>query len=197
MQIFSLQLAAKLTIRYATTRCTHLTEALGIKALETKATEMKTAYQVINVLEIFIFFYVPLGDWVRVSAVKMFRGSLYVALIITLIGVNTLGWRMRGVNHVLIFEVNPRDHLTAYQLMGVRILINCERAVLAYALLLCLDRNLYVCYVVDVPNWFLCDVPMLEWKIRVLVANCGLGYLPTVRAESYQNTAVFFSKVVS
>ncbi|XP_065829872.1 solute carrier family 53 member 1-like [Oscarella lobularis] len=59
------------------------------------------------------------GDWVRVSAVKMFRGSLYVALIITLIGVNTLGWRMRGVNHVLIFEVNPRDHLTAYQLMGI------------------------------------------------------------------------------
>eukprot|EP00118_Oscarella_pearsei_P004758 m.20768 g.20768 ORF g.20768 m.20768 type:complete len:263 (+) comp28080_c0_seq1:1220-2008(+) len=49
----------------------------------------------------------------------MFRLPLFLGVMIFLIGVNTYGWRAAGVNHVLIFEINPRDHLSAFQLMGI------------------------------------------------------------------------------
>lgn len=29
-----------------------------------------------------------------------------------MIGINVYGWRLVGVNHILIFEIDPRDHLT-------------------------------------------------------------------------------------
>lgn len=34
-----------------------------------------------------------------------------------LIGVNIYGWRSSGVNHVLIFELDPRNHLSEQHLM--------------------------------------------------------------------------------
>lgn len=34
-----------------------------------------------------------------------------------LIGVNVYGWRSSGVNHVLIFELDPRNHLSEQHLM--------------------------------------------------------------------------------
>ena len=36
---------------------------------------------------------------------------------IFLMGVNVYGWRSSGVNHVLIFELDPRHHLTEQHLM--------------------------------------------------------------------------------
>lgn len=34
-----------------------------------------------------------------------------------LMGVNVYGWRSSGVNHVLIFELDPRNHLSEQDLM--------------------------------------------------------------------------------
>ena len=36
---------------------------------------------------------------------------------IFLIGINVYGWRSSGVNHVLIFELDPRNHLSEQHLM--------------------------------------------------------------------------------
>lgn len=36
---------------------------------------------------------------------------------IFLIGINVYGWRSSGVNHVLIFELDPRNHLSEQDLM--------------------------------------------------------------------------------
>jgi hypothetical protein len=56
-------------------------------------------------------------DWL--PALRMYRGTFLVILFIFLLGVNTYGWRSSGVNHVLIFELDPRNHLTHQQFLEV------------------------------------------------------------------------------
>lgn len=57
------------------------------------------------------------SDWL--PALRMYRGVFLVILFIFLLGVNTYGWRSSGVNHVLIFELDPRHHLAHQELMEV------------------------------------------------------------------------------
>ncbi|XP_022106276.1 xenotropic and polytropic retrovirus receptor 1 homolog [Acanthaster planci] len=45
-------------------------------------------------------------------AVRMYRGMFLIILHIFLLGLNTYGWRKAGVNHVLIFELDPRNNLS-------------------------------------------------------------------------------------
>ncbi len=52
-------------------------------------------------------------------AVRMYRGMFLVILMIFLLGINTYGWRKSGVNHVLIFELDPRHNLSHEQLLEV------------------------------------------------------------------------------
>jgi len=49
----------------------------------------------------------------------MYRGMFLVILFIFLLGINTYGWRSSGVNHVLIFEIDPRNHLNHQELLEV------------------------------------------------------------------------------
>ncbi|KRY19688.1 Xenotropic and polytropic retrovirus receptor 1, partial [Trichinella patagoniensis] len=55
----------------------------------------------------------------RWVAVRLFRGFLLLFANIFLVGVNMYGWQRNGVNHVLIFEVDPRRHLTYQQVLEV------------------------------------------------------------------------------
>lgn len=50
-------------------------------------------------------------------ALRMYRGMFLVIMMICLLGINTYGWRSSGVNHVLIFEIDPRHHLSHHQLL--------------------------------------------------------------------------------
>lgn len=56
-------------------------------------------------------------------AVRMYRGMLIVFLMIGFLGINVHGWGRAGVNHVLIFEIDPRNHLTYVQLLMVSLII--------------------------------------------------------------------------
>ena len=49
----------------------------------------------------------------------LFRGPFYIWLFIFLLGINVYGWRTSGVNHVLIFELDPRDHISEQHLFEV------------------------------------------------------------------------------
>lgn len=49
--------------------------------------------------------------------VRLYRGPLLLVVFIFLMGVNVYGWRSSGVNHVLIFELDPRNHLSEQHLM--------------------------------------------------------------------------------
>ncbi|XP_013792933.1 xenotropic and polytropic retrovirus receptor 1 homolog, partial [Limulus polyphemus] len=48
---------------------------------------------------------------------RLYRGTLLIILFMFLIGINVYGWRTSGVNHVLIFELDPRNHLSEQHLM--------------------------------------------------------------------------------
>lgn len=50
-------------------------------------------------------------------AFRLYRAPFLVILFIFLIGINIYGWRSAGVNHVLIFELDPRNHLSEQHLM--------------------------------------------------------------------------------
>ncbi|EJW80594.1 EXS family protein [Wuchereria bancrofti] len=52
-------------------------------------------------------------------AVRLFRGPLLLFVAIWLCGLNMWGWAEAGVNHVLIFEVDPRNHLTYQSVMQI------------------------------------------------------------------------------
>lgn len=48
---------------------------------------------------------------------RLYRGPLLVIQFIFLLGINVYGWRSSGVNHVLIFEMDPRHHLSEQHIM--------------------------------------------------------------------------------
>nr|XP_054769588.1 xenotropic and polytropic retrovirus receptor 1 homolog [Lytechinus pictus] len=58
----------------------------------------------------------------NMPAVRMYRGMFLIILMIFLLGINTYGWRKVGVNHVLIFELDPRNNLSHEQLLEVALL---------------------------------------------------------------------------
>jgi xenotropic and polytropic retrovirus receptor 1 len=50
-------------------------------------------------------------------AFRLYRAPLLVIMFVFLIGINIYGWRSAGCNHVLIFELDPRNHLSEQHLM--------------------------------------------------------------------------------
>ena len=44
--------------------------------------------------------------------VRMYRGFFIFLIMASLLGINIHGWRKAGVNHVLIFELDPRHHMS-------------------------------------------------------------------------------------
>uniref|UniRef100_A0A1B0DAC1 Uncharacterized protein n=1 Tax=Phlebotomus papatasi TaxID=29031 RepID=A0A1B0DAC1_PHLPP len=61
-------------------------------------------------------FHESAGDNLKV-AFRLYRGPLLLIEFLFLIGINIYGWRSSGVNHVLIFELDPRNHLSEQHLM--------------------------------------------------------------------------------
>lgn len=43
---------------------------------------------------------------------RLYRGPFIIVEFLFLWGINIYGWRSSGVNHVLIFEMDPRNHLS-------------------------------------------------------------------------------------
>lgn len=62
-------------------------------------------------------------DWR--TLIRFYRAPLFLNFYIFLIGINIYGWRRNGVNHVLIFELNPRDHLGEQHLMEISAFLSC------------------------------------------------------------------------
>ncbi|CAF4321434.1 unnamed protein product [Rotaria sp. Silwood2] len=52
-------------------------------------------------------------------ALHLYRSSFLIALHITFVAINIYGWSHSGVNHVLIFEIDPRNHLTYQRLLEI------------------------------------------------------------------------------
>ena len=75
-------------------------------------------------------------------AVRMYRGILILIAMVGLIGVNVYGWRKSGVNHVLIFELDPRHHLTYIEYLKLAALLGVFWCISCIAFLFSQDFNL-------------------------------------------------------
>jgi hypothetical protein len=53
------------------------------------------------------------------QALFLYRSTFLIVLHIVLVGINVYGWSSSGVNHVLIFEIDPRNHLTYQQFLEI------------------------------------------------------------------------------
>ncbi|XP_037837878.1 xenotropic and polytropic retrovirus receptor 1 homolog isoform X2 [Kryptolebias marmoratus] len=53
--------------------------------------------------------------------IRIYRGGFLIIEFLFLLGINTYGWRQAGVNHVLIFELNPRNNLSHQHLFEFRV----------------------------------------------------------------------------
>lgn len=60
-------------------------------------------------------FHAPKDNWR--AAVRLYRGPFLIVEFLFLWGINVYGWRSSGVNHVLIFELDPRNHLSEQHIM--------------------------------------------------------------------------------
>jgi hypothetical protein len=55
----------------------------------------------------------------QILAIKLYRPGFFIWLFLVFIGINIWGWRTAGVNHVLIFEIDPREHLSHQHVLEV------------------------------------------------------------------------------
>ena len=53
------------------------------------------------------------------QALNLYRSSFLIILQIILTSINVYGWSSAGVNHILIFGIDPRHHLTYQQLLEI------------------------------------------------------------------------------
>ncbi|XP_048846107.1 xenotropic and polytropic retrovirus receptor 1 homolog [Brienomyrus brachyistius] len=60
-----------------------------------------------------------IGDGNVWPLVRIYRGGFLLVQFLFLLGINTYGWRQAGVNHVLIFELNPRNNLSHQHLFEI------------------------------------------------------------------------------
>ncbi|CAG5114052.1 Oidioi.mRNA.OKI2018_I69.chr2.g8134.t1.cds [Oikopleura dioica] len=57
------------------------------------------------------------------TIIRLYRPGILLAFFIFLLGFNVYGWRKAGVNHVLIFEIDYREHLAPTHLWEVSFVI--------------------------------------------------------------------------
>jgi len=77
-------------------------------------------------------------------AVRMYRGMFLIILMIGLLGVNVHGWGNAGVNHVLIFELDPRHHLNYVELLMLSSFLGVVWCISCIAFLFSNDFNIPV-----------------------------------------------------
>ncbi|CAF1385997.1 unnamed protein product [Adineta steineri] len=56
-------------------------------------------------------------DWR--AGLHLYRSSFLIIFHMILFGINVYGWSINGVNHILIFEIDPRNHLTYEQILEI------------------------------------------------------------------------------
>lgn len=77
------------------------------------------------------------------AAMRLFRCPLLIVQFLLLMGLNVYGWRSSGVNHVLIFELDPRNHLSDQHIVEMAA---CFGVVWAVAVLGLVNAYLCICY---------------------------------------------------
>ncbi|KAF7493666.1 Xenotropic and polytropic retrovirus receptor 1 [Sarcoptes scabiei] len=124
---------------------------------------------------------------------NLFRGPFYIWLFVFLLGINVYGWRTSGVNHVLIFELDPRDHISEQHLFEVSLFFAVIWALtlLGYCVapLFNLDGDLFpliavigfIVFLIN-PTKTFCHTARF-WLLRVLYRLISAPFFPVTFAD--------------
>lgn len=76
-----------------------------------------TGYFIILLVAVFLsaVFYYQRNDWQ--VAFKLYRGPFLMVEFLFIWSINLYAWRSYGVNHILIFELDPRNYITAQHML--------------------------------------------------------------------------------
>ena len=97
-------------------------------------------------------------------ALYMYRGSLLVVMYIVFLALNTYGWRHHGVNHVLIFELDPRNHLDSREYMEIAFQL---------AVVWCSSFFLFI-----VSHYAALNIPIYVHPLSIIVFMAGFLFNP-------------------
>lgn len=105
-----------------------------------------------------------------------FRAPFLIALLVTLVGVNVYAWRTSGINHVLIFQLDPSDHITEQNLYEIGFVLAIIWALcmlgFVFAPDLGLEANMFPLINVLVYILFLCNpINLFQPKARLWLIN--------------------------
>lgn len=70
-------------------------------------------------LTIYLFVKIESKETNWQTCIHLYRSLFLIIFEILFFGLNVYGWSTNGVNHVLIFEINPRKHLTYQQILEI------------------------------------------------------------------------------
>ncbi|XP_014087474.2 solute carrier family 53 member 1 [Bactrocera oleae] len=90
---------------------------------------------IILVIMVVLSFTMKVIDVDVVTCVLLFRGPFTMILFLGLLSLNFYVWRNVGINHVLIFELNPRNFLAAVQILEIAVVFGCILSLLTLAFL--------------------------------------------------------------
>lgn len=104
-------------------------------------------------------------------AFRLYRAPFLFVLFIFLLGINIYGWRSAGVNHVLIFELDPRNHLSEQHLMEMAGIFGVVWAIsvlsFLYAKSLSIPPFINPLVLIVVMTVFLCNpIKVFRWEAR-------------------------------
>lgn len=102
---------------------------------------------------------------------RLYRAPFLIILFLFLIGINIYGWRSAGCNHVLIFELDPRNHLSEQHLMELAGIFGVVWAIsvlsFLYSTSLSIPPFINPLMLVIVMLMFLCNpFKMFRWEAR-------------------------------
>jgi len=143
------------------------------------------------------YHYVPKHDGDLLEIVKLYRSGLIGSIFFFYLGLNVKGWKKCGVNHVLIFEIDPRQHLSHqhfFEIAALVLFVWCF-SVVAYVLgrvevvekIVPYSYNpgvMYLFFVIFLLN----PIPMFYhksrfWLIKILWRLVACGFYPVAFAD--------------
>jgi xenotropic and polytropic retrovirus receptor 1 len=104
-------------------------------------------------------------------AFRLYRAPFLVIMFIFLVSINIYGWRSAGCNHVLIFELDPRNHLSEQHLMELAGIFGVIWAIsvlsFLYASSLSIPPFINPLFLIIIMILFLCNpLKIFRWEAR-------------------------------
>ena len=127
------------------------------------------------------------------DALHLYRSAFLIIIEIIFVSINVYGWSSSGVNHILIFEIDPRHHLTYQQLLeiGLGLVVCWLISFIAFVIMSHLDFYPFtqpLIFLVLLILFFVNPIPIFYrparyWLFKILYRIFSAAFHPILFAE--------------